>query len=233
MNPFEVLSIAEDYRIEVCEKKHSYSIPVQTEVERIWKKEKEARGDALYNGKLLSLLSMDATCLVGEVVDYKHFLAQHSDPSLFEKIKIVPVAVTGIVSVENKYLIGKRSKRVLTHQGLMEFVPSGGVEQGIMQSGTLYPSQQLLLELFEETGMELTVVEAITPFAVIKQGIQGPVDICAHIRLNPQALQHAAFPANEHLFFEWKTKEELYHDISKNPTNYVPLTIELIKFFLS
>lgn len=229
MDTFERTPIAHNFCIEVVATERSYPPHIESQVEQIWIEEKLCRGDHLYNGHLLSLISIAQGRLVGEAADYKHFLAQYVNPALSKDIKITPVAVTGIVHAGGKYLVGERATTVLNHHGLLEFVPSGGVEQGIDEPGIISPSQQLLLELYEETGIDASFVVDVVPFIVIKEGEWGPVDICAKIELSPAALAHSAFPSDEHTVFFWKTKEELFDDLTYNPSRYAPLTVELIR----
>ena len=225
---YEKMPISKDFTIEVKSTERSYSPAILAEVEAIWNEEKLCRGDHLYNGHLLSMLSVTKDHLVGERVEYKHFLGQYVNPALAKEIQIIPTAVTGIVCAANKYLIGKRASTVLNHHGLLEFVPSGGIEQGIENPGIINPSQQLLLELWEETGIDASQVVHITPFVLIQEGEWGPVDICAIIELLPSALNHQAFPSDEHTSFAWKTKEELLQDITLQPNAYAPLTVQLL-----
>ena len=231
MDMFESIPIKENFQIEVRQEKTSYPEAVEREVERIWVEEKGSRGDALYNGTFLNLIAIEEERIIGTPSQYRYLLAQYIKPQLQETLKMTPIAITGITIAERKYLIGKRSDRVLTHHGEKEFVPAGGIEEGILDGTVMNVDLELLREFQEETAIPFSLVRHITPFMLIKQGRGRPVELCAYLELAKEAASHLAFPTKEHTAFFWMTKEELVEDVRLHPASYVPLTAYLVNRF--
>ena len=61
---------------------------IEARVNEIWQHEKELRSHDLYNGRLFSIDYCDAKTIVGWISEYRYFLAQRREPSLYATLKI-------------------------------------------------------------------------------------------------------------------------------------------------
>jgi len=84
-------------------------------------------------------------------VGYKYFYAQTVNKNLYKHLQINPIAVTGIVKINNHLVFGKRSMNITQFPGLWELVPSGVVSKESLINGNIIDcKKQILLELSEE-----------------------------------------------------------------------------------
>jgi len=122
-------------------------------IEAIWETGKKRWGDSLFNGKLFSVLSIEQERITGYFAEYKWFYAVKEDPSLQEKLNIVPLSISGITVKGRSVLIGKRSFSVTESPGMYECPPSGGIDMRAFKEGLIDVERQFLIELDEEIGV--------------------------------------------------------------------------------
>lgn len=123
-------------------------------VEEIWRTEKGRREGAIFNGHLFSVETAEPGSIIGWLAEYKSFLAQRRDPSLYQALRVQPLAVTGLLLCDGGVVFGHRAGHVEQDAGLWELVPSGGID-GLTRKpdGSIDLVQHLLVELAEETGI--------------------------------------------------------------------------------
>jgi len=126
---------------------------VAARIAEIWKSGQAVPGSAKHDGTLVSLVSRtkdEWQCLR---VAYSWFFAQRREPSLFEKLKVRPLAVTGLITCGDGYLVGRRGGKVEQDAGLWELLPAGGLDEAaIRPDDTIDPIKGLSIEWTEETG---------------------------------------------------------------------------------
>ncbi len=164
---------------------------VLAHVEAIWKSEKERRGDNLFNGRLFSIENSGPERITGWFAEYRWFLAQRRDPSLYQVLKIRPLGVTGLLCCADGIVLGRRAGHVEMDAGLWELVPSGGVD-GSQVDGTGQPDlgAHLLTELEEESGIQAAAVS--TPpqaFVMVEDHLNHVTDVGLIVRVNHSAGQ--------------------------------------------
>lgn len=230
MSSFQAIDIKEGFRILIIEERQELSKELSDRIEHLWNEECQKRGAPLKNNQILSLVRLESDALIGRFVPYKHYLAQLLDHKLKKKLFIRPVAISGVTSCGDQFLIGKRSKNVTQYPECYEFVPSGSIDLGADE----HPLQvdlrrQFVREFEEETGMHSSYIDEIRLFAVVIDSENGMVEICSKIILDPVALNHNKFPVEEYQDFYWLNRGSLEEHIFQHKEEYVPLSIYLYR----
>jgi hypothetical protein len=128
---------------------------VQSRVMEIWRDEKKRKGDSLFNAKLFSISHFSSSRIEGCFVDYSSFIAQRRQPSLYEFLRVRPLAIAGLVHCRGGVVFGHRAATVEMDAGCWELVPSGGVDETAVDEGNINIEAQLRSELLEEVGLQL------------------------------------------------------------------------------
>lgn len=156
-------------------------------VEVIWQAERTRRGDALFDGGLVSIAGPIGPVMAGWLAPYRWFLAQRRDPTLAAVLEVRPLAVTGILSLAAGVAIGRRAGHLEQDAGLWELVPSGGVDaQAITPGGMVDPGEALLRELAEEIGIDRHALSA-PPRAqmLVEDPVSQVIDVAMALALPP------------------------------------------------
>lgn len=198
------------------------SIPqdIQERVDDIWERGKRATW--LFDGVCLSLTSISASLLKGELVPYRAWYACTRDHSLFEKMPIFPLALSGRTIAEDRVLVGRRSPKVSTYAGRYECVPSGTFSQDAMDSaGVVNVAQMVRTELEEEAGLS-QFISFIQPLALYWSPEDNTWDMHVDIRVR-QVPQTLVSPTGEYdrLFFA--------DPLAEPEGDWVPLSKELLR----
>lgn len=163
-----------------------YEIPIPKQlaetVEEIWQRESAKR--PLFNGTILHLVKTvnneSSTKLHCSIVQYKQFLAKMRAPYL--QLEVYPLAVSGIlIDTEGNTLLAKR-KDVTEYPNHWELCPAGSID-AIAPGEKVNYENQILRELFEETGLHEKMVSTITSFALLFDRIDEVYDIAVTITL--------------------------------------------------
>jgi hypothetical protein len=141
----------------------------EAEVARIWEAERVRRGPSLFNGRIFSFDAPpgDGTGeWAGRFVEYRLFIAQLKEPSLFGVLGVRALAVTGFLRCPDGIVFGRRSPTLMQDRGCWELVPAGGVDLPARDGkGEIDPRRQLAEELGEELGLPETALGEVHPFA--------------------------------------------------------------------
>jgi len=146
-------------------------------VERLWQAEQQRRQKPLFNGQILSAVTISSEQILGRIVEYRHLIAQQVCPALFNALQIRPVAVSGLLICADGIVFGKRTNTVTQDAGLWELVPSGGIDASKIIQGELNYRTQILDELTEETGIPRDLVSNINPFCLINNTSSHVIEI--------------------------------------------------------
>jgi hypothetical protein len=186
---------------------------VLARIEALWREQKAARGDALFDGQLFSVSHTTEGEVRGWFADYRWWVAQRCDASLRAELRVRPLGVTGLVRAAGATLFGRRGARVLMNPGGWELAPSGGVEPSARDSsGALSLVAQVLAEAREELGLDLRRVERATPFALIEDERTGVLDAFVSVELmrgDDRAHLVSRAPRDEYEELRWVADGEL------------------------
>lgn len=188
--------------------KEDYEIIDRRKIELFWRKGKELNLDMrdliediwrdevrknknLYESDLLNLIEIkresDGIKVFGVFISYKQFLAHRIRPEL--GLCINPIGVSGVTIFEESgkrfIIFARRNIHTTEYPGLIEMVPSGGVDRRFaMQDGSVDYKSALLEEYTEETGLAAEKVERVEEIAFIFDKRDGVYDICCRIYSN-------------------------------------------------
>lgn len=138
-------------------------------IQDIWDAEQANRGGLLFDGKLFSVDHVSENQITGRFVPYRSLIAQRVDPSLFEALKVRPLAVSGLLRCASGIVFGLRGDGLTQDGGLWELAPSGGVDgDSINGDGYVDLTRQIGVELSEELGLSLSQVTNVKPFCLIE-----------------------------------------------------------------
>lgn len=231
MSEYEILPIERSFVVEFQPIKMGFVLNDQENalVEHLWKKACEKSQETLFNGQILSLVSLEENRMIGRFVDYKYFIAQMLDPTLRDVLSINPVGISGITHAGDKILIGQRSAFVTQYKGLFEAAPSGGINTSALNGSSIDYLKAITLELEEETGITPSQILEITPFALVKHKALHFVEICINIIVEPSLQKTHVHREGEYQDCAWMEKSQITEKIKKQPSLFVPLSVFLLE----
>jgi len=134
----------------------------------------------LVNGTILTVKSIEDGTITCEKTEYRRFIAQRQDPSLFQTLQIRPLAVGGIVSTNEGILISQRGAGGTQCPGYWEMMPAGSVRiTDVAEDGTIDMEGALAREALHEAGIEKHELTSISLFQVYEM----PGDHVIEVRL--------------------------------------------------
>jgi hypothetical protein len=196
-------------------------------IEKIWQEQKSLRGDALFNGQLLSFVKYEQDCLVGRFVEYKHYIAQYINSSLRPVLHIEPVTINGLTIASGKLLIGKRSSLVTNYPGRLELVPSGVIDDKYLVNSQIDYVSQALNELAEEADLTKKDVENVSAFSLVHDHGAGNYEICVLVSVKQSAIEKLPEQTSEYEMLAWWCRDEVLQAIS-DQQDFVPLSLHII-----
>ncbi len=153
----------------------------------IWREEMQRRGSGLFDGEIVSVVSIADNRITGRRADYRYLLAQSRDPSIFRWSQVRPLAVTGLLFCQDGIVIGHLSQTVYQYPGMGELAPSGSVDMSTLgHNQQVDLRQQLMLELQEEIGITTKDVSDVQPLAVVSDNDSQVFDVCYTVRTSLQ-----------------------------------------------
>lgn len=161
-------------------------------IESIWKRESKNR--ALFNGTILCIQEIKKNVLITFKCPYKYFVASQVNPLLARKLLLKPIGISALTIYDKQLIVAKRSSLVSTYRKYIETLPSG----------SLIPSKsvenQLLCELYEEAGIEKSLVLSTTFLGLFYSPRSGIYDLGYQITLSKKT---ALIKSKEHSSVEW------------------------------
>lgn len=230
----KVLALPQNFEVKLDANalKTDLTPPIERRIQEIWDQEYIRAQGKLFNGKIFSATNFDGTVLQGHFVDYKHYVAQVRDPTLFENLHIQIVSISGYTVANESILIGKRAAYVTGFPGHYELVPAGGIDPSVVTNQSIDIIKQFKKELREEAGIEESMIKSILPVYLIKYSEREPYEICAKIILAPEAaLNNPRDEEYTELF--WMERKRLPEFINNNREIMIPLSLHLLDLFHS
>jgi len=139
---------------------------IKSEIDALWEAATRQSPD-LFDGPVLSVISLSANRLQLARASYRHVVAARSSPRIKELLGLRPLAVSGILTCPQGLVLGRRGHAVSTGAGLWELAPSGGMEY---EAGDAKPdfTTQILKELREEIGLAPDLVRVGQPVGMVE-----------------------------------------------------------------
>ncbi len=219
----EIVRVNDDVVIEIDER-GTLNVPpyLEERVEAIWRLEKSARGDKLFNGIIFNAVDISSERIVGHWMPYRYALAGYCEPSLGRELGTFPLAVNGITRCQGKLLVALRSPDVVSYPNTWELAPSGGLDPGAVIDGRLDGRRGLLNELAEEVGIKSSEVLCTTAVAAVKDWSGHALELCYIIDVREVVMQHFEPPLDEYQDFLWIRPDEWEDFVAQQPV--VPMS---------
>jgi hypothetical protein len=235
---WEIISDSKEYEI-LHEGDFKPQTPeIEQKVDAIWQRALVKNPGSMHNSVVLAFRSAGVgrgkttvRCIRAE---YRYYYAGVCEPEL--GFGIEPVAVSGVIEVDSAdgpaIVAARRGKTVNLYPGCLEFIPSGGIdEDSFRPDGKADYLSQFEREFSEESGLDVSAIKSIEPFAFIHD-IRGKVyDICAVIRIESDADDLAARLSSDGEYSEYVAipRNELEDYIRKHEREFVPTSLALAK----
>ena len=201
----------------------------------LWEEEEKRSNGSLFNGQIFSLYEREGDKLSGWFVEYRWWIAQRLDSSLFKKLQISPLAVSGLLRLGEEIVFGRRSLEMTQDPGFWELPPSGGIGYECRRpNNTIAPEHQIAIELEEELHISSNVIQSLVPFALVEDKTNNVYDIAYEIVLDitaEEVLKHQFEKTNNSEYIELQliSIKEFAYFLEKEKNRISPVTIELLK----
>lgn len=136
-------------------------------IDAIWATETALRPH-LFDGPILSVTDIAPNRLTLLRASYRHSLAARRDPGIAARLKLRPLAVSGVLTCPDGLVFGRRGADVTQASGAWELVPSGGAVSADLEA-------QILEELEEEIGLARSQVAVMPPYGLVES--DGVIDV--------------------------------------------------------
>jgi hypothetical protein len=167
-------------------------IDLEAEVQAIWEMETERSG-TLFNGRIFNVDAFEPSKIRGFFVEYRWLVAQRHRPSLFERLKVRPLAVSGMIESLDGMIFGRRDQHVSSDVDKWELAPSGGVDaRASVARGIVDYMYQFFDELTDEVGIDKADVLDPTAFTLIEDTKTHVFDLGIRARTNLRTAQIVA-----------------------------------------
>ncbi|MBW3805059.1 hypothetical protein GL273_04340 [Aeromonas jandaei] len=205
-------------------------------VDKIWS-EAQRKNSRLFDGSILSCISDSPNRIISTIDNYRLFFSKKSHPELLDKIKIMPIAVSGILECKDGFVFGKRAKFTTQDAELWELVPSGGLDASIINDINTYDfKQQLLTELYEEMGINQDMLRTITPFCYVIDHEASVLDIGIYMYsdVSQETINHCFTTVRS---FEYQSiifipRNIIIDFIAMERQNLSSISVAIMEFFL-
>lgn len=207
---------------------------LERRVEGLWRQEQAKRAAPLFNGELLSVVSIAPPRIEACVAEYRCFIAQRGDPSLSAQLRVRPLAVSGLLRCRDGVVFGRRAATSTQDAGRWELVPSGGVDRrALWPDGSVDVVGHLVDELHEEIGCAPTAVTSAEPFLLVEDIASGVVDIGIDLALDLDAASvlaaHRAGATNEYDALEVVKVSDLASFVAQADAPLVEVSLALLR----
>ncbi len=155
-----------------------------------WTGALQNRDRPISNRKIFSVLQVNGQAVLGHFVEYKWFVAQRRNATIFHTLRVQPLAVTGVLRCDAGVVIGQRSRHVTQDSGLWELVPSGGLDdESPTWKGQMDIEAHILKELSEEIGLTSAAISKTTFLCLVEDTEQHVFDIALELMAHISADQ--------------------------------------------
>ncbi len=126
----------------------------QAAIDQLWQDALKQKDRILVDGSVLSVSEISSEEITVQRSSYRNFYAQTSEPSLFETLRVRPLACSSILRCKDGLVLARRSNSVFLEPSLWELAPSGTLDSdAVTESGDVDLYGFLLREMQEELGI--------------------------------------------------------------------------------
>lgn len=207
----------------------TFAPDIDAQVDALWSRAVEMQ-PGLFDGTILRVYSSDAQGMRCVPISYRYFYAQQKDRQLQQALRLVAVGVSGLVTLEDKVLVGTRSASVTQCPNLFELVPSGSLPAPDQPTDSLDYRRQLLTELREESGIEENNIDRCEPFLLVTDETDAVVDICCAIALKNLKVTEVldSLRSDEYTDMEFVPRQQLFSMVKTAPELWVSASALMI-----
>lgn len=227
------LSISNSFKVYVTpnpfEKNHHVTSLIQNHWNTLTKKHPEN----YFDGFIFCLDEIYPTHLVGFYTRYSEYIAQNLLKNIPHYHPVISVGVTGLITHKEHILIGKRSKHVAVYPNLYELAPSGSLDKQFLKRYHIDYVQHLLLELKEETNINSLDIQQIIPFLIVYDPQIHALDICIHLKLQPDFKGCIQHNIKEYSALKWIPIDQLEKEMLISNKQIVPTTADILTAFFN
>jgi len=162
---------------------------LEREVQVIW--ESETHGDrTMFNGAIFNVTGIGRSEIQGYFVEYKWLAAQRHRPRLFDRLRVRPLGVSGMIESPDGVIFGRRGRHLGSEVEKWELAPSGGLDAGAScEHGIVDYMHQFLDELGDEIGLsESDILDAVA-FTLVEDPESHVFDLGIRARTNLREAQ--------------------------------------------
>jgi hypothetical protein len=223
----DIIRVTPDFHITINPTSSFSMEGFEERINTLWVEESQKR--PLFDGNILGFIEGDESVIHGEFIPYRAYVAQLLDPTLEIHLQICPMAVSGIVIVNDTVLIARRATTTTQYPGYYELIPSGSITPSCCTNDDADFRQQIIEELYEETGLDPLLVQEVTPFALIRDKINPVIDICTTLKLktNKELVIHQE-SVTEYSEFIWLPFDEIESFTKENKHSFVPTSLAIL-----
>ncbi len=183
MQDFTVHEVDPALEVTVAGERPGLRADIEAEIERLWQAASARLGGALFNGRVFSADVITPARVSGHFTEFRRIVAQMARPELFASLGLRPLAVNGIVRLEDGVLLGRRSARTAYQARMWQLPPAGSVDPGAVDGGRIDLTAQLLRELSEEVGLVAPRAGVGRPLCIVEHPGSHVLDIGIPVRI--------------------------------------------------
>lgn len=220
----KIIELKHEFQIETLERSHDVSPEYRSIVNQIWREALQNPNQNIFDGPIYNVRSITSDNLTVEKSSYKYFYAQFNGISS-KGNRIRPLAVTGVLRVQNGYVLGLRNSRETTQSGgKWELVPSGSVEHTESEE-LLFErvADQIKIEAQEEIGISGSDLNVTFANVAIENNVSEVVDLVFFLdttksmrwlstqfskSLNSEYTQLKWIPKSKHILVPWLARNK-------------------------
>jgi len=160
-------------------------------ISKIWKIELKKNNKKLFDGKAFSLVKTIPYSnyfeVEGAFIDYKTILADRKHPEL--NLKINQIGVSGLTIIKEKsdtfVLFSIRNKSTTEYPGYFELVPSGNLDESVLQKDEIIDYKLKIIQEFEEeSGLDKKFLDAVSTIGLVRDNINQVYDVVCLLELS-------------------------------------------------
>lgn len=167
-----------DFEVKLIDGTVDVSSADHATVNDLWQSAVRENDRLLFDGPVLSVLSISPEKMIIQRSSYRYYFAQSVQPALFGTCGIRPLACSGILRCQDGLIVARRAKDVFLEPECWELAPSGTMDDAaITTAGQVDIFGFLTREMHEEVGIAPELAKMGKPQGVYEHMVNHGVDI--------------------------------------------------------